>query len=325
MDFDDNSTSFNKVKSEIKNSQGVSYSDFLRTLTPNFRVAQRDLLLGHMALVTTLLVLCFLPLSSWPISILAILAGSFLIGYWFAYIQLFIHEAAHYNMAAKKENNEFIGNFAIGILVGSSIKDYRKIHFQHHRALGTTEDSENSYFFPFNIIMIFKMLLGIRVVEVIMNRKKIVDQVKPNDGGKPRISGILIAGLILHCSILGLLFITQEWIALFSWGIGIAIVFPFFGAVRQILEHRSLDANPQIDYSEVDHGAMTRIFGDDIFSRTFGAAGFNKHLIHHWEPRLSYTVYDNVLAYISDTQLAETIDKRSSSYGRVFVDLLKSS
>jgi fatty acid desaturase len=325
LDFDDNSTSFNKVKSEIENSQGMNYADFLRTLKPDFKRAQRDLFFGHLALIATVLVLCLLPFNTWLQSILGGVIGSVLIGYTFAYIQLFIHEAAHYNMAATKENNERIGDLAIGILVGVSIKDYRKVHFQHHRALGTTHDSENSYFFPFNVIMICKMLSGVRVLEVVLNRKKIVSTVKKDEPTKPRISGPLLAGLVLHISILGFLLFAHQWVALFSWGIGIAIVFPFCGAVRQILEHRSLDASAQIDYREVDHGAMTRIFGDDIFSRTFGAAGFNKHLIHHWEPRLSYTVYDKVLTYMSDTQLADIIEKRSSSYGRVFIDLLKSS
>jgi len=35
--------------------------------------------------------------------------------------------------------------------------------------------------------------------------------------------------------------------------------------------------------------APDRLFGDDFFSCTFGGAGFNRHLLHHWEPQISYT------------------------------------
>ena len=39
-----------------------------------------------------------------------------------------------------------LANVLMGWLFGSSIALYRQIHWQHHRALGTTMDSENSYF-----------------------------------------------------------------------------------------------------------------------------------------------------------------------------------
>jgi hypothetical protein len=36
------------------------------------------------------------------------------------------------------------------------VRDYRKVHFQHHRALGTVDDSEISYFFPLNLMFFVK-------------------------------------------------------------------------------------------------------------------------------------------------------------------------
>ena len=320
MDFDDKSSTFHKIRDEIKNSKDVAYKEFLSGLKPDYSKAQRDLIFGYVMLFITMLALCILPLTNWPALILAVIIGSISVGYWLAYIQLFIHEAAHYNMAVKKENNEHIGNYAIGVLVGVQITDYRKIHFQHHRALGTTEDSENSYFFPVNLIMIGKMLFGIRVLEVLLNRKKIT-RAKTNDA--PPISKILLLGLVLHLLIIGALALLQQWAALLSWLLGVAIIFPFFAALRQVLEHRSLKASSQTDYTKTDHGALTRIFDDGFFSRTFGAAGFNRHLIHHWEPSLSYTVYDEVLDYLNDTSLADIIARRKSTYLGVFIGLMK--
>lgn len=75
---------------------------------------------------------------------LAVAAVGFVfVGYWIAYLQLFLHEGAHWNLAADRETSDRICNLCVGWLAGIDVKRYRKIHFQHHRALGTTEDSEH--------------------------------------------------------------------------------------------------------------------------------------------------------------------------------------
>ena len=68
-----------------------------------------------------------------------------------------------------------------------------------------------------------------------------------------------------------------------------AVSFPFFGSLRQLLEHRSAAASRHVDYSVAPHGRMTRMFREGPFGSTFGAAGFTRHLLHHWDPSVSYT------------------------------------
>lgn len=101
------------------------------------------------------------------------------------------------------------------------------------------------------------------------------------------------------------------------------VVFPFFGALRQILEHRSEKSNPAIDYKTIDHGAMTRVFGSDLFSKTFGGAGFNKHLLHHWEPTLSYTRLDDFEDYLMKTSASSIIRAQKSNYLKTFLEIYK--
>ena len=43
-------------------------------------------------------------------------------------------------------------------------------------------------------------------------------------------------------------------------------MFPFFGALRQLLEHRDEEASVDVNYCVTDHGAATRIFGDGLFA-----------------------------------------------------------
>jgi hypothetical protein len=102
----------------------------------------------------------------------------------------------------------------------------------------------------------------------------------------------------------------------------VGAVFPFLFALRQLLEHRHEHADPLTDYAEIDHGACTRLFGDDLFSRTFGGAGFNRHLLHHWEPQVSYTNPPELEAFLRGTEMAPIIEARRSSYPETFRKLL---
>jgi hypothetical protein len=90
-----------------------------------------------------------------------------------------------------------------------------------------------------------------------------------------------------------------------------------------LLEHRDERADAKANYFETDHGAYTRIFGSDVFSSIFGGAGFNRHLLHHWEPSISYTNLSELEAYLRDTDVAPLIEMRRSSYFKAFANLFR--
>jgi len=106
-----------------------------------------------------------------------------------------------------------------------------------------------------------------------------------------------------------------------SWTIGILVVFPFFGAVRQLLEHRGEYAHKSQDYTLIPHGEVNRMFGDGPLASTLGAAGFNRHLLHHWEPAISYTCFKELEMYLMDTQVADFVQSRQTSYMSTFLSL----
>jgi fatty acid desaturase len=113
------------------------------------------------------------------------------------------------------------------------------------------------------------------------------------------------------------------WAAAAAWLLGVAVMFPFFGALRQLLEHRDDKAAASVDYRLTDHGAVTRMFGDGPFASTFGGAGFNRHLLHHWEPTVSYTRLKDLEAFLADTDLKDALAQRTTSYGRTFLCLFR--
>jgi fatty acid desaturase len=312
-------------RDQIINSRGVSYTEFKKTLTPKYAMAWRDICLGYLALILTGYgAVCmdrYYPSSWMP---LTIIICAMLFGYIHQYIQLFLHEAAHYNLAKDRKKNDKLANIFIGSIVGQDIKMYRPIHLMHHRHLGTTEDTEHSYFDALTLKFIIESLTGIRVIKVLTHREKTL-QARPTPGGdEPKkstfgmqfILGALINGtIVVGAALLG------WWSLAISWSIGFLIVFPFFGSVRQLLEHRSEAAQNSVDYSKTAHGQTNRMFGTGIIASTLGAAGFNRHLLHHWEMQLSYTILRDVEEFLMDTQAAPILEKSRTGYFRTFAHL----
>ncbi len=253
-----------------------------------------------------------------------------LIGYWIAYLQLFLHEGGHWNLAPDRETSDWICNLAVGWLTGVDVKRYRKVHFQHHRALGTTDDSEHTYFFPLNLVFLLKGLLGIRTIEVLLARQKVEANLDARSGrnaeaAKPdgRLDRQLVVGAATHFGIIAVLAALGLWATAAAWLFGVAMLFPLFGALRQLLEHRDENASAMVDYRTTDHGAFTRMFADGPIANTFGGAGFNRHLLHHWEPTVSYTRLKDLEIFLSDTPLMAIIARRKTTYGRTFVSLFR--
>jgi fatty acid desaturase len=107
-----------------------------------------------------------------------------------------------------------------------------------------------------------------------------------------------------------------------AWTLGTLSVLPLLVSLRQLLEHRSEGADASCDYSMQDHGAVNRLFGDGPIASTLGGAGFNRHLLHHWEPQISYTRLRELEMYLRRTGAADEIQQRQSTYIQTFWTLV---
>src|SRR5262249_47188483 len=108
-----------------------------------------------------------------------------------------------------------------------------------------------------------------------------------------------------------------------AWAAGLLSVYPFFNALRQLLEHRDELADDSVNYAEVAHGRINRLFGDSLLAQAVGGAGFNRHLLHHWEPQVSYTRLADVEAFVLKTDYAELFRSRQTTYPRAFRELAR--
>jgi fatty acid desaturase len=309
------------LKGELVDDRGVRYRDFRSRLAPRWGRLWLELAGAYLVLA---LVLGAIVLAdpAWSLSLAVAVLGGAVIGYTIHFINCFFHEAAHYNLLPERRANDLVTNALMGWLFGSSIALYRRIHWQHHRALGTTMDSENSYFDALGIGYLVQGVTGLKALRT-MRQYRSTETSEPRAGDRAsRLIWLAIAA-VFNLGIAAGLILLGSAAAAAAWLIGLLIVFPFVGSLRQLLEHRSESADPQADYHRVDHGPVNRLFGDGPLASTVGSAGFNRHAIHHWEPQLSYTRLADVEAYLLRTDAAPLIRERQTSYADTFLRLLE--
>jgi fatty acid desaturase len=254
--------------------------------------------------------------------LIAAAAGSLAVGYWMAYVQLFLHEAAHFGLARNKKLNDLLANLFVGSWVGQNIKAYRKVHFAHHRDLGQPNDTERTYFERLTVRFIFESLSGIRVIRVLLLRRSVLArqvQRSATTAAKPSERWPLLVGLAVHAAIVAALGFHAEWAALASWCVGISSIYPFFASLRQLLEHRPITGGAAASGRYAAH----RMFGDGPFASTFGGAGFNRHLLHHMEPQISYTRLADLQAFVESSELAPWLIPHRSTYRETFLHLVR--
>jgi fatty acid desaturase len=314
---------FNKI--DLVNTQGQTYKEFKNTLKPRWIKLWLELLAGYGVLIATLL--CIIQLEAITALLpFTILISAFILGFALAYIQLFFHEAAHSNIAHNRKWNDFLANVLIGIFVGQDIKTYRPLHFQHHLKLGTPEDPERTYFHALTWRFILESLTGIRVIKVLFNRKKIVaamDTTHIVTLKKIVFNKHLMQSILFHSLILSIAIKLGHWPLALAWFIGMGVVMPFFAAIRPVLEHRDLNAKDELDYHQIPHGSIHRLFGNGLLACTLGGAGFNRHLLHHWEPQISYTQLARLEKFLLQTKAADCIRGQQTHYLKILIRLMR--
>jgi fatty acid desaturase len=307
---------------DLCHQDGRSFADFRRTLTPRYVIVWRDIAIAYLVIAAV----AFGAVASQghvPLYVSIPLAG-IAIGYVIAYIQLFFHEAAHYNLAPTRAVNDRLANIVVGLPVGLAITDYRPIHFDHHRFLGETNDTERSYFDPLNMRFLLEVAFGVKTVRVLrLRRAALKEKFDAGDTAKPESRAgwlMLLGGVTLNCVLLAAYALLGWWALFGAWALAMLVAYPAFGALRQLLEHRDADADPLTNYAAVPHGPVTRMFTGPL-DPTFGGAGFDRHLLHHWDPQLSYTRLRELEKFLEGTPAAGALASSRSTYRRTFARL----
>src|SRR5262249_42012508 len=94
LPLDDHSGDFYRVRGGLQSSAGVRYVDFVPTLQPSYVRVWFDIAVGYLALAGTM---AAAAVASGPWRVIADVVACISVGYWIAYLHLFVHEAAHFN------------------------------------------------------------------------------------------------------------------------------------------------------------------------------------------------------------------------------------
>lgn len=301
------------LRARVDAETAGGYARFRKDLAPRHGVVWRDIALGYAALA--LIVVAVGSVEGLVSGLLAAIFGAVAIGVAIAYLQLFIHEAAHYNLARDRATNDRIADTLIAWQVGTTIAAYRRVHFDHHRHFGHAEDGERSWAHRLSWRLVAGMLTGIHALRIFLARRG-------DSTATPSSKLPLIRGGAIHALLLGAMLALGAWPAALAWIGGVGIMFPFFATLRPLLEHRRAASDDALLGGDRD--AVTRLFTDGPFARIFGGAGFTRHMLHHWEPQVSYTRLAELEAYLARTSIGPILDARRTTYWRAFRDILAS-
>jgi fatty acid desaturase len=312
-------------RNALTDSRGRSFKDLKRSLVPRWGRVWTEIACGYLAFAGIAAGLVWLDNHYPRLWVLWIVAGACAFGYVIAYVQLFFHEAAHFNIAPGRKLNDLLADIFLGLMIGQTIQAYRTVHLDHHRFLGTPQDTEPSYFDALNVRFILRALCGVRLLAVITLRSERVEradaEAETPSGGRRRRLLLLVAGLGLNLGIMITATLLGHWPIAIAWAVGMAGTHPLINAVRQLLEHRDFHARAEISYRTAPHGPVTRMFGNGLVASTLGGAGFNRHLLHHWEPQISYTRLAELESFMLDTPHGALFRAVTTTYGRAFARL----
>jgi fatty acid desaturase len=187
------------------------------------------------------------------------------------------------------------------------------VHLQHHAKHGTAEDTERTYFEGLSWRFLCRAGVGLHALAVRAGRRRAM--------GALAFQAMPIATLALHGAVVAGM-VAQGWVvAAVAWVIGVGVVFPLLGAIRQLLEHRGPDARCDVDYASQAHGPYTRVFAGSPLAGLVGGAGFDRHLLHHWDMRIPCGRLADVERLIEGSELGAFYAARRTSYARAFRDL----
>jgi len=304
---------------EVIDPNGISYSTFRNTLTPNYKKVAFDIGSAYLFLLliaaTLIIIQPYLQNFWWLLAPI----GGIAIGYITAYIALYIHEAGHYNIHPNKKINDQVAGLLLCLPFGLSLRNYRKLHWQHHFHLGTPDDAEVSYFNAPSPAFLAETFTGLYLLRLSRQRgsAKALNESQRREGKQ-----MLLAGILFHLVIVSLLVVSGKWLLMTSWILGFGVFYPFFATIRQILEHRDEMAKAGTNYYKTAHGKVSRLFTDTWLSRSFGSAGFTRHMLHHWDPQISYTRLGEIEKFLERCEkTAPFIHNSKTTYATVFKKL----
>lgn len=302
-----------------------TYSDFRATLKTNYSRVRMGILLTWALIFATLAFERLFPEVSvylFPLLVMIVsLSQHRLLNV--------IHEGAHYLIAKNRRANDLFTNIVAGCFFLVDVDQYRITHIRHHKDLGGPDDPENAHMDKLDFSWLAAAFSGFGAIARLLTRKKFRDRL---DYGK-RISHIVvpIIGVALHASVLMLLLAFFPTVVLATWVLSTYVITPGLGLLRNLLEHKYVEV---VDVEIWSHlfertnildrrreNVTTRTFTSSALSRLYGSMGFTRHLLHHWDPSISFTNLKKVHGFLLQTPLGPSLESTNTTFTSTFKHL----
>lgn len=306
---------------EVINDRGKSYAEFRNTLHTNFKTPWVHIFSAILTIFCLILIENFLVQLFFPLRWAFIIVFSIPTGFFISYLNLFIHEAGHFYLHPNKKKNDLLANIFLCSWMGIEIKVYRKMHWQHHLHLASSSDMENSYFNPLTSRLLLETLTGFYLFKTLIKKK---EKLQLSKSLMTRAKNMLVVGMALNILLIFLALNSDRWWLAITWIMAMIIFFPFFFTIRQVIEHRDELAKDDFFFYNNPRARISRIFSGSLFSRLFGPAGFNKHMIHHWDPNVPFSALADIETFLLECKRTEAIIKSSrttyfSAFRKLFI------
>jgi fatty acid desaturase len=292
---------------------GEQWDDYRKKLLPAYGRIWTDIGIIWIMIAAGIAVITRL---AFPFDYLAMPVAAVWTGFWIhAYVNFF-HEAAHFNLSPSRRRNDQLATWLFTPFCALDIRLYRRSHWQHHLHLGTQEDTEISYRSPLSLRTLLFTLCGFHAAMRLQRYFRMPEAAEDEPSARAAsFRALLLFGLCQAAIALGLACLASLPAAI-TWIAGQMLVYPFWAMLRQILEHRA--QKTQAGDGQVGYSPTNRLFGSGLLSRYFGAAGFNRHLLHHWDPQISYSRFEDMEQFLGHTQFAPVMDASRSGYRHTF-------
>ncbi len=201
---------------------------------------------GSIALILALAV--WLGPFSWPFAIALI--GGRQLG-----LAILMHDAAHGLLHPNRALNNWLGQWASGVAVGSDLKAYRTYHLAHHRFTQQPEDPDLSLSAPFPTS---RASLWRKVARDLSGRtflKQRGAQLRIAVRGEGPLRSAFLRFVGFQLGLLALSLLLWGWTPFLLWLVSLATTFQLALRVRNIAEHACTATGPGDPFS---HARTTR-------------------------------------------------------------------
>lgn len=310
--------------SGITNTSGVTYGDFRKTL----KVRYSQIQLGIVFSFLSIFMLIYLSDKTKNLVLLSIIA--ICLSLTEHRILNVLHEGSHYLLSKSRNFNDFFCNIFAGWFVLSDVDQYRITHIEHHRNLGSEFDPENAHMEKLDLTWLISLFSGFNTLRRMGVRTKSRNNLGPRAQAKLRHLLVPVIGLLLHALVVVVVYKYLSLHVLILWVVATFVLTPALGILRNLLEHKYVEGvDAAIWYQivgrekpeDVVKTVTTRTFTRSLLSRLYGSMGFTRHLLHHWDPSISFANLGLVHNFLLETPLEENLRKVDSTFTSTFIHL----